>query len=89
MSWDYAQMSKIAKQSGGPEKWIGAIKAASRAQGRREMVPVVALALGAGAALGGAASKIRHLIKLRRQEMEAESAEAERIIRAEAGVAQP
>ncbi len=55
MSWDYAQMSKAAKQSGGPEKWIGTIKAASRSQGHRDMFPIVALAMGVGTAIGGIA----------------------------------
>lgn len=80
MSWDYAQMSKAAKQSGGPEKWIGAIKAASRSQGHRDMLPIVVLAMGAGTAIGGIAVKFGGRLTSRKQALEAESAKAEQMV---------
>ena len=80
MSWDYAQMSKAAKQSGGPEKWIGTIKAARRSQGHRDMFPIVALAMGVGTAIGGIAVMLGGRLAGRQQALEAESAKAEKIV---------
>lgn len=80
MSWDYAQMSKAAKQSGGPEKWIGPIKAASRSQGHRDMLPIVALAMGVGTAIGGIAVMLGGRLAGCQQALKAESAKAEKMV---------
>lgn len=55
MSWNYAELSKLAKVAGGPEQLMTQVKTASEAvgrmQGRMEMIPLVFVSMGLGAAL--------------------------------------
>lgn len=37
--WDYAELSKAAKQAGGPEKFVEMLEAASKKSGKIEMIP--------------------------------------------------
>ena len=37
--WDYAELSKAAKESGGPEKYIEFLEESNRQKGREEMLP--------------------------------------------------
>lgn len=37
--WDYAELSKTAKDFGGPEKYIDFLEIANRQKGRSEMLP--------------------------------------------------
>lgn len=48
MAWDYAELSKAAKEAGGPEKLTELITEAGKQEGRSEMMPVVGVALGVG-----------------------------------------
>lgn len=49
MAWDYAELSKAAKEAGGPEAFVDALAKASRDQGRLDML---ALTLGVGTVFG-------------------------------------
>ena len=61
MAWDYAELSKAAKEAGGPEKLMDLLIEAGKDSGHKEMLPVVGIALGLGA-LGYAG--ISKLVKL-------------------------
>lgn len=50
-TWDYAQLSRMAKESGGVRELIRILKEAGRQQGRREMIPCVVAAAAAGAGI--------------------------------------
>ena len=52
MVWDYAMLTHAAKEAGGPGPMIESIRIAGRSVGRRDMAPLVALALGAGLGSG-------------------------------------
>lgn len=49
MSWDYAELSKAAKEVGGPEKLMDLLIEAGKNSGHKEMLPVVGIAIGVGA----------------------------------------
>ncbi len=40
MSWNYAELSKRAKEVGGPEQLVNVLIDSGKATGRKEMVPV-------------------------------------------------
>lgn len=44
MSWNYAELSHMAKEAGGPEILVEKIINISKQEGRKEMIPVVAVA---------------------------------------------
>ena len=77
--WDYAELSKIAKQNGGPEKLVEKLVTASRKSGRRDMYPVVALVGVAGSAVTlGVVAIVKHFKKKRQvSETELEKAKKE------------
>ena len=49
MAWDYAELSKKAKVAGGPAKLMDLLIEYGKDTGRKEMLPVVGIALGIGA----------------------------------------
>ena len=49
MSWDYAELSKAAKEAGGPEQLMDVLVESGKDAGHKEMIPVVGIALGLGA----------------------------------------
>ena len=49
MAWDYAELSKAAKEAGGPEKLMDLLIESGKNTGHKEMLPVVGIALGIGA----------------------------------------
>ncbi len=49
MSWDYAELSKAAKDAGGPEKLMDMLVDSGKDIGHKDMLPVVGIALGVGA----------------------------------------
>lgn len=64
--WDYAELSKTAKDFGGPEKFVEFIENSSRQKGREEMLPWIGVtALGASLLTLGVI-KIRSIIKVRK-----------------------
>ena len=48
MSWNYAELSKLAKALGGPEEMLYTIEQVSRASGRAQMLPWIGVAAIAG-----------------------------------------
>ena len=64
--WDYAELSKTAKDFGGPEKFVEFIENSSRQKGREEMLPWIGVtALGTSLMTLGVI-KIRSIIKARK-----------------------
>lgn len=49
MGWNYAELSKSAKEVGGPEKLMDILVESGKVTGRKEMLPIVGIALGIGA----------------------------------------
>ncbi len=47
MAWDYAELSRMAKEAGGPELLLETVKAGARSQGRIEGAGIGALAVAA------------------------------------------
>ena len=75
MSWNYAELSKLAKRYGGPEKLLEVVKAAARKTGRKEMMPLVCIAFLMGVGVTKGSEKLNGFIKDRkRQSDEAEKA---------------
>ncbi len=78
MAWDYAELSKAAKEAGGPEKLMELITEAGKQEGRSEMMPVVGIAFGIGALATLSISKLIKFFKRRKispEEVEAAKAE--------------
>lgn len=51
MSWDYAELSKMAKATGGPDALVDKLVADGVTQGKESMYPVVWLAFAGGVLL--------------------------------------
>ena len=51
MSWNYAELSKAAKEAGGPEALMDVLVDSGRKSGRKDMAPLVLIALAAGAGI--------------------------------------
>jgi len=49
MAWDYAELSKAAKEAGGPEKLMDLLVEIGKDAGHKEMLPLVGIAIGIGA----------------------------------------
>ena len=58
MSWDYAELSKAAKDAGGPEKLMDMLVDSGKDIGHKDMLPVVGIALGVGALSYAGISKL-------------------------------
>lgn len=77
MAWDYAELSKKAKEMGGPEMLVEKVFTDGKAAGKVEMYPVVAGALALGV---GATAIINHFVnKARKTKEEAAKAKQELI----------
>ncbi|MFP1691530.1 hypothetical protein ACLD5S_06105 [Gardnerella vaginalis] len=48
MTWEYADLSKAAKNAGGPEKFVDQLINAGKNAGHKEMLPLTFAALGVG-----------------------------------------
>ena len=46
MAWDYAELSRAAKEAGGPGKLMDLLIESGKDTGHKEMLPVVGIALG-------------------------------------------
>ena len=77
MAWEYSLLTHAAKEAGGPGPLIESIRIAGRAAGRRDMAPLVALALGAGLGIGAISMKAYELRRQNREAIDAASDEAE------------
>lgn len=85
MSWDYAELSKLAKEAGGPERFVEALSEASKAEGRAEMEPWIVAALAGGTGLGvglciGVTKAINYFKKKRKESRDAVEAAKEKLI---------
>ena len=50
MKWDYAELSKLAKENGGPEMFLDTLTTGNQAIGRSQMLPWVVVAFIVGGA---------------------------------------
>jgi len=73
MAWDYAELSKMAKANGGPEKLIETVANDGVKTGRTQMLPAVGIALVVGVAGKTVYDKLKSYFadKKTKEEMEA------------------
>lgn len=71
MSWDYAELSKAAKEAGGPEQFVDGLADVSKAEGRAEMKLLIGYAIGFGIGVGIGISRLTSYIKMKRAEAQA------------------
>lgn len=64
MAWDYSELSKAAKKAGGPEAYVNMLVEMSKAQGRKEMIPVVVAGVLGGVGITYFFSNIRKKYKI-------------------------
>ena len=81
MAWDYAELSKAAKEVGGPEKLMDLLIESGKDTGHKEMLPVVGIAFVIGAwGYAGISKLVRFFKKKKKISPEAiEAAKAELI----------
>ena len=75
MAWNYAELSKMAKASGGPEKLMELLINS----GKRKMYPWIGVAFGAGFAAAAAAYKVYKYLSDKESDTEIELAKQELI----------
>ena len=75
MAWDYAELSKAAKEAGGPETYMKRLVESGKNTGHKEMLPLIGIAVGIGA-LGYAG--ISRLVKFfkKKEQISPEAVEA-------------
>lgn len=76
MQWDYAELSKAAKEVGGPQKLVDFIFESGKNEGRKEMIPVIIVT---ALAAYGIPKLIAHFKKNKASPEEVEVAKAELI----------
>jgi hypothetical protein len=57
--WDYAELSKLAKQKGGPEELVSTLVQLGIGMGKRKMIPYIVIVLIVGVGLGYAAGRLK------------------------------
>lgn len=67
MAWDYAELSKAAKDAGGPEKLMDLLIESGKDTGHKEMLPVVGIAVVIGALGYAGISKLVKFFKKKKQ----------------------
>ncbi|MCM1171380.1 MAG: hypothetical protein NC393_04545 [Clostridium sp.] len=78
MSWNYAELSKTAKQVGGPEKLVDSLIESGKNSGRKEMYPIIGVAaIGASVLTVGIEKAIDYFKKKNKKKKEVSSAEVE------------
>ena len=65
MAWNYAELSKLAKEAGGPEKLMNFLIESGKSIGRKEMIPVVGIAAGIGVLGCAGINKLVKVIKIK------------------------
>ncbi len=75
MAWDYAELSKAAKEAGGPEKLMDLLVESGKNAGHKEMLPLVGVAVGIGALGYAGISKLIKFFK-KKEEISPEAVEA-------------
>lgn len=76
MAWNYAELSKAAKEAGGPETFVDALAEASREQGRLEMAPWLVAAAAGGAGTVFIIKKLKKWFKSKQDKSEEKVIEA-------------
>ena len=71
-NWDYAELSKVAKAAGGPEKYVKMLELASKKAGRMEMIPWIGAAAVGASLLTVAAFKAVNWFKFEKEKNQAE-----------------
>ena len=66
--WNYAQLSRSAKQMGGPEKMVETITSNARTNGRMDMLPWIGLAMVVGYGAKLIVEKVKGRIERRKEE---------------------
>ena len=67
MAWDYAKLSRAAKEAGGPEKLMDLLFESGKDTGHKEMLPIVGIALIVGALGYAGISKLVNFFKKKRE----------------------
>lgn len=70
--WDYAELSKAAKEAGGPEKYIEFLEESNRQKGKEEMLPWMWITALGSSLLTIGTVKIVNVIKSRKKIKESE-----------------
>ncbi len=71
-NWDYAELSKVAKAAGGPEKYVELLEKASKDAGKMEMAPWSGVAAIGASLLTAATIKVVDYFKSKKKNNEAE-----------------
>ena len=64
--WDYAELSKVAKMAGGPEKYVEMLESASKDAGKMEILPWIGVAAVGASLLTAATIKVVDYFKAKR-----------------------
>ncbi len=75
-NWNYAELSKVAKVAGGPEKYVEMLELASKEAGKREMLPWLGVATVGASLLTAATIKAIAYFKSKKKKNGAVIAEA-------------
>ena len=62
-NWDYAKLSKAAKEAGGPKKYVDLLESASKKAGKMEMLPWIGIAAIGSSLLTVTTIKVANYIK--------------------------
>ena len=71
-NWDYAELSKAAKASGGPEKYVELLEKASKDAGKREMAHWIGVVAIGASLLTVATFKVVDYFKSKKKNNDAE-----------------
>ena len=71
-NWDYAELSKVAKAAGGPEKYVDMLEKVSKDAGKMEMAPWIGVAAIGASLLTAATIKVVDYFKSKKKNNEAE-----------------
>lgn len=75
-NWDYAELLKASKATGGPEKYVEMLELTSKAAGKMEMLPWIGAAVVGASLVTAAAIKGVDYFKSKRKKNEIEIAKA-------------
>lgn len=76
MNWDYAELSKKAKEAGGPGELLAIVENHGRKLGRQDAAPWIVVAFGAGCLITVAGCKVWEWARNRRVESETKASAA-------------
>lgn len=79
-NWDYAKLSKTAKASGGPEKYVEMLELTGKEAGKMEMLPWLGVAAVGASLLTTATIKVVDYFKSKKKKNETEIIKAKKEI---------